>query len=122
MSDPAAPRWEGPLDPRVKLHEALRLFSNWTLTARLGVSAALHRRGLPGVLVVTLADAARLTRADLLASHGVGPKTVRFVAGALDRAGLEFAPDAPAEDLSDEALLEKLPRRRAVRSSAALPA
>jgi hypothetical protein len=72
---------------------------------------ALHRRGLPDVQVVTLAEVATLTERELLASYGIGPGTVRFVAGMLDRAGLAFAPEAALEDASDEALMEMLPAR-----------
>ncbi|MBK8696505.1 MAG: hypothetical protein IPN17_30630 [Deltaproteobacteria bacterium] len=108
---PGWPGWEGPLDPRTNLHNACRYFTNWSITAQRGVHMALHRRGLPDVQVVTLAEVATLTERELLASYGIGPGTVRFVAGMLDRAGLAFAPEAALEDASDEALMEMLPAR-----------
>jgi hypothetical protein len=116
---PSRPHWTGPLDPHARLHEAAWRFSNWSVTARMGVCAALEKRGLcrgyHDVLdVVTLAEVARLTRRELRACYGIGPGTVRFVEGLLDRAGLTFADEAPGysvEDASTEALLEMLPTR-----------
>lgn len=108
---PAWPGWEGPLDPSTNLHNACRYFTNWSITAQAGVHHALRRKGLPDVRVATLAEVATLTRAELLRSYGIGPGTVRFVAGALDRAGLEFAPDVPLDAASDEDLMDMLPTR-----------
>lgn len=46
--------------------------------------------------VTTLEDLASHTEAELLAIHGVGPKTVRILGDALHTLGLAFrAPDAP---------------------------
>ncbi len=111
--------WHGPLAPTDSLHEACRYFTNWTITARRGVHHALRRRGLPDVEKVTLADLARLTRAELLTAYGIGSGTVRFLAGILDRAGLALAPDAAIEDATDETLIDLLPSRG--RASARLP-
>ncbi|MEV6417465.1 hypothetical protein [Kribbella sp. NPDC051718] len=41
--------------------------------------------------ITTLAQVATLTRRDLLAMHGVGPKAVRLLEAALQENGLSFA-------------------------------
>lgn len=42
--------------------------------------------------ITSLEDIARLTEAELLALHGVGPKTIRQLRPALEAKGLSFAP------------------------------
>lgn len=94
------------------LWEACSPFSNWSRTARAGVAEALRRKGHPASLMAaTLADLATLSAGELRAVPGLGPSTVRFLSGVLERAGLAFAPDDP-EASSDEALLDRLPTRR----------
>lgn len=41
--------------------------------------------------ITSLAEVARLSRRELLAMHGVGPKAVRLLEAALDENGLSFA-------------------------------
>ncbi len=49
-------------------------------------SSALHAVG-----VTTLAQVAAMSRSELLAMHGVGPKAVRILGEALTASGLDFA-------------------------------
>jgi len=42
-----------------------------------------------------LADLARVSEAELLALHGVGPKAIRILRPALAERGLAFAPTRP---------------------------
>ncbi len=44
--------------------------------------------------ITSLEDVARWTEADLLALHGVGPKTIRQLRPALAEKGLSFADEA----------------------------
>lgn len=48
---------------------------------------------LISVGVGSLSGVARMSRGQLLALHGVGPKAVRLLADALAEAGLSFADD-----------------------------
>ncbi|ROR72813.1 hypothetical protein [Bogoriella caseilytica] len=48
----------------------------------------LHYAGIS-----SLAEVATHTRAELLAIHGVGPKAIRILEGALAEQGLSFAED-----------------------------
>ena len=45
--------------------------------------------------VTTLSRVAELTRGELLAMHGVGPKAIRILETALEERGLAFADDGP---------------------------
>lgn len=49
------------------------------------------QRALAGAGITRLEDVARWTEADLLALHGVGPKTIRQLRPALEAKGLSFA-------------------------------
>lgn len=55
------------------------------------------QRALAGAGITRLEDIARMTEADLLALHGVGPKTIRQLRPALAAKGLSFAPPDEAE-------------------------
>jgi len=55
------------------------------------------QRALVGAGITRLEDIARMTEADLLALHGVGPKTIRQLRPALAAKGLSFAPPDEAE-------------------------
>ena len=48
---------------------------------------------LISVGVGSLSEVARMSRGQLLALHGVGPKAVRLLDEALSEAGLDFADD-----------------------------
>lgn len=49
------------------------------------------QRALAGAGITRLEDVARWTETDLLALHGVGPKTIRQLRPALEAKGLSFA-------------------------------
>ncbi len=53
--------------------------------------AAPAQRALAGAGITSLEEVARWTEADLLALHGVGPKTIRQLRPALEAKGLSFA-------------------------------
>ncbi|MEV7992064.1 MmcQ/YjbR family DNA-binding protein [Streptomyces sp. NPDC086077] len=57
------------------------------LPAGIGMPAT---RALLGAGLATLEQVAQRTQAELLALHGVGPKAVRILAGALQERGLAF--------------------------------
>lgn len=54
-----------------------------------GLSAPAHR-ALAGVGVERLEDLTRFRESEILALHGMGPKGIRLLRGALDEAGLAF--------------------------------
>lgn len=51
------------------------------------------QRALAGAGIARLEDVARWTEADLLALHGIGPKALNQLRGALAARGLSFADD-----------------------------
>jgi predicted flap endonuclease-1-like 5' DNA nuclease len=53
--------------------------------------AAPAQRALAAAGITSLEEVARWTEADLLALHGVGPKTIRQLRPALEAKGLSFA-------------------------------
>lgn len=61
-------------------HPTARRWTRGDLPAAIGRPAT---RALAGAGITTLSDVARLTDADLLALHGVGPRAVRILREAL---------------------------------------
>lgn len=55
--------------------------------------SAPAQRALAGAGISTLNDLTHWREADLLALHGLGPKTIRPLRDALAEAGLSFADD-----------------------------
>jgi DNA-binding NarL/FixJ family response regulator len=78
------------------LHVGRRRIDDWRRDLPTGIgrpaTAALVQIG-----VTTLADVASMSAKELLALHGVGPKAVRILEGALAERGMQLAPP-PAPD------------------------
>ena len=61
------------------------------------------RRALAAAGITTLAECARISEAELLKLHGLGPKGVRLIGEALAKRGLKFAILGESRSVSERA-------------------